>query len=628
MLRGGFILNQGKVRYIISTMAEGTIPPFDGDIYKKFASYDNSLEFLSEHVRQLDSKLTDCSEYQRQTAAALHKLQREHSQLVYYTETLEAYCLELDSNSRRKHILLSGIAEETGERKVPFEGGETDENAMDDDRDYEDNSYNPSHDVAYKILSNLTETLNYEDIDTAFRVGRKGNTPRPILVKFTRESVRNDICKMKRNLREFEDFQSIYVNDDLPPKISRQHKDLRSVVNLAKSKQMDAKKIGNKITINDQTYTHRDLGNLPEGIKLADVNSKITPKGLAFSGQHVLFSNFFPIEMRFNGIVFPTAEHAYQFERAKFLNKNESANSILKVRKPQDAKLIGSRLPRSAEWDACKRDKMKEIVTSKFSQSSAMKAALVGTGSINLIEATFDRFWGSGLPLNTKGMIDGRWSGSNVLGQILMELRTELRRETHLGNETNTVNSQPTEPSQQSAGMGTGSPIPNPSQFQSQSRSQPHVQAAQTQSQQGAHTQAEIQAPSHAHVQSQQRAFYKPTGVGPYRSGNHANPISVIRSKNSNSSNVQQMYSNYPPPQLPPNYGQFAHLPPWPVYQTPYPPMYSQSQVAQNQMQSTCLPLHSIPGLPLIQSSPDSDSSGFIQGARHLSYDGTQSPIF
>lgn len=96
------------------------------DIATHFANYENTLEYLSSHVKQLDGQLADCISFSKQTAAALHKLQREHFSLAYYTEKLEKYCLDLDSNSRRKHLIITGVTEElceTASSKVLTEEG-------------------------------------------------------------------------------------------------------------------------------------------------------------------------------------------------------------------------------------------------------------------------------------------------------------------------------------------------------------------------------------------------------------------------------------------------------------------------------------------------------------------------
>lgn len=344
-------------------MDANQVPP--NDIAIRFANYENTLEYLSSHVKQLDGQLAECINFSKQTAAALHRLQREHFSLAYYTEKLEKYCLELDSNSRKRHLIITGVTEEiseAGSGKAPVEGAEG-ENS----NEYqEDSSYNACHEVIFKFLSNILDTLNYEDIDIAFRVGKRGPSPRPILVKFAKESTRNEVSRRRRDLKEVEEFKGVYMNDDLPQKLNQQQGELRAVLKLAKSKNMNARKVGNKISIDNKVYAHEDLDSLPEGIRLSDVNTRVTPKGIAFAGQYVPLSNFYPQEMKFNGKILPSAEHIYQFEKAKFFKNTVAMNDICRVRKPQEAKKIGSWLPHKPEWDACKKEKMREIVMARI----------------------------------------------------------------------------------------------------------------------------------------------------------------------------------------------------------------------------------------------------------------------
>ena len=81
---------------------------------------------------------------------------------------------------------------------------------------------------------------------------------------------------------------------------------------------------------------------------------------------------------------------------------------------------------------------MKTILFAKFTQNPALSQQLLSTGDVPLIEANrSDSFWGAGA---TKGQILNRYNrlmhhetieqcypGSNVLGQLLMELRSILR---------------------------------------------------------------------------------------------------------------------------------------------------------------------------------------------------------
>jgi N-glycosidase YbiA len=62
---------------------------------------------------------------------------------------------------------------------------------------------------------------------------------------------------------------------------------------------------------------------------------------------------------------------------------------------------------------------MRAAVLAKFTQHDDLKEILLGTGDALLIEhTTKDSYWGDG----------GDGSGKNMLGQILMSVREELRR--------------------------------------------------------------------------------------------------------------------------------------------------------------------------------------------------------
>lgn len=77
-----------------------------------------SLNQLREHVRLQDKHIAQCLKNEKGTAALLLKLQRDHSDLVKYTGSLEEYCLELDAKSRKKHLVLTGVPETAAENKL------------------------------------------------------------------------------------------------------------------------------------------------------------------------------------------------------------------------------------------------------------------------------------------------------------------------------------------------------------------------------------------------------------------------------------------------------------------------------------------------------------------------------
>lgn len=83
---------------------------------------------------------------------------------------------------------------------------------------------------------------------------------------------------------------------------------------------------------------------------------------------------------------------------------------------------------------------MKHIVQQKFKQHPPLQDALVNTGANALIEATYDKYWGSGLPLTARNLRDGKWTGRNCLGVILNDIRTEIKRERAAASLSNPMN--------------------------------------------------------------------------------------------------------------------------------------------------------------------------------------------
>ena len=63
---------------------------------------------------------------------------------------------------------------------------------------------------------------------------------------------------------------------------------------------------------------------------------------------------------------------------------------------------------------------MGEVLRAKFTQHPQLRSLLLSTGDAELVEHTAnDNYWADG----------GDGSGKNRLGQLLMELRSELRKE-------------------------------------------------------------------------------------------------------------------------------------------------------------------------------------------------------
>ena len=136
------------------------------------------------------------------------------------------------------------------------------------------------------------------------------------------------------------------------------------------------------------------------------------------SGPNGWLSNFAEYPIVVDGVEWPTSEHYYQ--AAKFTEDLAWREAIRQKPRPYHAWRMG-RSPEHAvrgDWDEVKDAVMLRAVRAKFSQHPALGSQLVGTGSALLVEhAPGDFYWGDG----------GDGSGLNRLGQILMQVREELR---------------------------------------------------------------------------------------------------------------------------------------------------------------------------------------------------------
>lgn len=143
---------------------------------------------------------------------------------------------------------------------------------------------------------------------------------------------------------------------------------------------------------------------------------------LEFENGYRWLSNFHPCTVHFDGLVFPSSEHAYQ--AAKTLDQKERSAFTGLLMGPAEAKRAGKRVTKRADWDEVKLSVMYCVVWDKFFRNPDLALQLLATGEQHLEEGNYwgDRFWGT----------VGR-KGENHLGKILMQVRQNVREVLELG---------------------------------------------------------------------------------------------------------------------------------------------------------------------------------------------------
>jgi ribA/ribD-fused uncharacterized protein len=133
-----------------------------------------------------------------------------------------------------------------------------------------------------------------------------------------------------------------------------------------------------------------------------------------------------------DGVEYLSAEHYMMAEKARLFGDLAALERILAARDPDQAKRLGRGVKnfQNDVWEKYRIEIVLRGNEAKFGQNGALKKYLLGTGDAVLVEASpLDTIWGIGLAHDHPGAADPRqWLGLNLLGFVLMEVRTRLRK--------------------------------------------------------------------------------------------------------------------------------------------------------------------------------------------------------
>jgi ribA/ribD-fused uncharacterized protein len=142
------------------------------------------------------------------------------------------------------------------------------------------------------------------------------------------------------------------------------------------------------------------------------------------------FSQWWPAPFVVDGRRFATAEHFMMDEKARLFGDAATAEAILRDDRPPVAKQLGRGVHGFVNdvWQAARFDIVVRGNVAKFGQHDALKAFLLATGHLVLVEASpTDRVWGIGLAASDEHAHQpDNWLGLNLLGFALMEARRQL----------------------------------------------------------------------------------------------------------------------------------------------------------------------------------------------------------
>jgi len=145
-----------------------------------------------------------------------------------------------------------------------------------------------------------------------------------------------------------------------------------------------------------------------------------------FEGANRFLSNFHEHPITYNGVIYPSSEHAYQ--AAKFADVSDRQH-VAAMPTPNDSKEMGRKADLSKlsfHWDTEKYGIMREILSIKFELGTELASRLMDTGDHALVEGNYwhDTYWGVCYGKCRRGPHSA--DGTNHLGVLLMCQREEL----------------------------------------------------------------------------------------------------------------------------------------------------------------------------------------------------------
>ncbi|SHF16171.1 NADAR family protein [Pedobacter caeni] len=142
------------------------------------------------------------------------------------------------------------------------------------------------------------------------------------------------------------------------------------------------------------------------------------------------FSQWWIAPFTHEGKTYPSTEHWMMAKKAELFEDFAIAKRILEVKSPAEVKKLGRLVERfdAKVWDAHKFDIVLAGNYHKFNQHQELKDFLLQTKNRVIVEASpVDPVWGIGLAADDpKAENPLLWKGENLLGFVLMEVRSQL----------------------------------------------------------------------------------------------------------------------------------------------------------------------------------------------------------
>ena len=144
------------------------------------------------------------------------------------------------------------------------------------------------------------------------------------------------------------------------------------------------------------------------------------------------FSNWYPSSFEYAGVKYSNMEQYMMYQKMRTFSQYDIADKIMGTTDPGECKRLGrSHIDNwnGELWEKISYAVVKRGIKAKFFQNKDLLGILLDTEDVLLAEcAPNDKKWGIGVASDDDRRYDVReWTGHNLLGRILMDVREEMR---------------------------------------------------------------------------------------------------------------------------------------------------------------------------------------------------------
>ena len=142
-------------------------------------------------------------------------------------------------------------------------------------------------------------------------------------------------------------------------------------------------------------------------------------------------SNWYLCKFTYGNYTYSSTEQFMMAQKALLFRDFEVFDKILKTNSPKTIKRLGKQVKNydDAIWSQVRQPMMHRGIRAKFQQNPDLLQKLIDTDDAILAECSpYDKFWGIGLAVGDPRIQEtAKWKGTNLLGNVLMDVRSELK---------------------------------------------------------------------------------------------------------------------------------------------------------------------------------------------------------